>query len=137
MSVKCPSCGFDSPDGAQWCDFCKEPFKKKERPPATGATSPAAAPPSTPAAPKTQTPSSSPKNIEELPQEVRAKIQTLLAAPDDREKVPAIPNWFRALAWLFMAVWLVSGIIVGGILLGRQRSRQESAPLGPSAARPQ
>jgi hypothetical protein len=31
MSVKCPSCGFDSPEGALFCDFCKEPFAKKKK----------------------------------------------------------------------------------------------------------
>src|SRR5258705_162095 len=29
MSLKCPACGFDSPEGAAFCDMCKEPFKKK------------------------------------------------------------------------------------------------------------
>lgn len=27
MSLKCPACGFDSPDAALYCDFCKEPFR--------------------------------------------------------------------------------------------------------------
>lgn len=28
MGVKCPSCGFDSAEGAAWCEMCKEPFGK-------------------------------------------------------------------------------------------------------------
>jgi uncharacterized membrane protein YvbJ len=28
MRVKCPSCGFESAEGAQWCDMCKQPFNK-------------------------------------------------------------------------------------------------------------
>jgi hypothetical protein len=39
---KCPACAFDSPEGAAWCDFCKEPFLKKAKP----APAPAKAEPS-------------------------------------------------------------------------------------------
>ena len=44
MSLKCPSCGFDSPEGAKWCDFCKEPFRRKEAPPPAPAAAPAPGP---------------------------------------------------------------------------------------------
>ncbi|MEK7859687.1 MAG: hypothetical protein AAB320_11170 [Elusimicrobiota bacterium] len=27
--MKCPACGFDSPDDAPWCDLCKEPLRKQ------------------------------------------------------------------------------------------------------------
>ncbi len=30
--IRCPACGFESPDTAQWCDFCKEPFRKAPQP---------------------------------------------------------------------------------------------------------
>lgn len=41
----CPVCGFDSADGALYCDFCKEPFVKKSRPAAApGLVAQAAAP---------------------------------------------------------------------------------------------
>ncbi len=29
--MKCPACGAENKDGQQWCDFCKEPFKPKEK----------------------------------------------------------------------------------------------------------
>lgn len=32
VSVKCPTCRFESPDGAEWCEFCKEPFRRKGTP---------------------------------------------------------------------------------------------------------
>lgn len=31
MKVRCPACGFESVEGAQWCEFCKEPFVKKPK----------------------------------------------------------------------------------------------------------
>ena len=30
--MKCPACGFETPDTQAWCDFCKEPFRKKQDP---------------------------------------------------------------------------------------------------------
>ena len=30
MSLRCPACGFESSAEAKWCDFCKEPFQKKQ-----------------------------------------------------------------------------------------------------------
>ena len=31
MGIRCPACGFESAPEAQWCDFCKEPFRPKKR----------------------------------------------------------------------------------------------------------
>jgi putative endonuclease len=28
--LKCPKCGFDSPDERSWCDLCGEPFRKEK-----------------------------------------------------------------------------------------------------------
>ena len=30
--VKCAACGCESPDGAAWCELCKEPFDKPRKP---------------------------------------------------------------------------------------------------------
>ncbi|MBI4346381.1 MAG: hypothetical protein HY553_05975 [Elusimicrobia bacterium] len=35
--MKCPACGFENPDEAGWCDFCKEPFRRAKAAPANGA----------------------------------------------------------------------------------------------------
>lgn len=32
MSIRCPACGFESPDNSKWCDFCKESFVRKPKP---------------------------------------------------------------------------------------------------------
>ncbi len=143
MGVKCPSCGFESPAEAAWCDFCKEPFRKKEKTP-----SPPVALPAQPVAPAPITAPAPPKgprvryrlpesislqgprlkNPEELPKEAKAKLEAALAMGDGEARIPAFPGWFRALAWLFLGVWFLTGMILGGIFLARTSSRDEAPP---------
>ena len=43
--AKCPACGFESPDGAICCDFCKEPFRRSRPAPEKAAAPPGGIPP--------------------------------------------------------------------------------------------
>jgi hypothetical protein len=81
MSRKCPACGFDSPDAAAFCDFCKEPFVKKPKPadPLAGLTK---------------------EQAEKLP-----AADLLKKDLPPREPAPA---WLRPAAWTFLAVMLLA-----------------------------
>ena len=120
--MKCPACGFDSADGAQWCDFCKEPFNKKK------------APQPVPASP---TPAPGPL----LPKGAEALIPPEFVGLDAGEKVPTLPRWVRPAAWAIVALWVVWGVALLGYYLGKAQPRQEpvagqgvSIPVPPKAA---
>ncbi|MDE2291911.1 MAG: hypothetical protein KGL53_07500 [Elusimicrobia bacterium] len=113
-AVKCPACGMETPEEPGYCDFCKEPFKKKASaaPPAPSAGSPTA------------------QKTVDVPPEVFAK---LLAAgkprpPEERgpvsippefahldagERIEPAPPVVKTLAWAFVAViilWSAVGL---------------------------
>jgi hypothetical protein len=111
MSVKCPSCGFDSPAEAAWCDLCKHPFLKK-RPPS---------PPADPLAGLTK------EQLLELPAE------QLLRA-EEKPAVPPMPPWMRPLAWGFLAVLLVVSSLALFALLARYNKNAPPSPGGESGA---
>lgn len=100
--MKCPSCGFESADGAGWCDFCKEPFR---------AAKPAQAPPA-----------------EKLTAEALADI----VLPPDPEQVPTIPQWARLGAWIFLGLWIIFGCILAGVMKARHEAARAEAPLPAS-----
>ena len=119
MSVRCPSCGFESAQDSAWCDFCKEHFTKGKK--AAPAPPPAAPPPAAaPAQPKLSK------------EELLAKVPAELIASEDEEKIPVIPKWVRILCWIFLGVWFLWGMILGGIIYGRYKARHGDA----SAASP-
>lgn len=39
----------------------------------------------------------------------------------EQERIPVVPRWFRAMAWLFLGAWALTGLILGGILWLRHR----------------
>ena len=102
--IKCPACGFDSPEGAEWCDFCKEPFRKKVR-----------RPPPQPPAPVPQA---------AVPPEARLEGNGSLppdfAGFDSGERIPVPPRWVRAAAWGFLALWALLALLVFGFYLGKK-----------------
>ncbi len=101
MAVKCPACGFDSPDGASWCDFCKEPFRKK----------------------KTAAPQARPErksiSLEELPKEALERLPLELLPGQDGEKVPSAPPWFRTAAWVVLLSILLVVLTMAGMIWAR------------------
>ncbi|MBI3552613.1 MAG: hypothetical protein HY077_08840 [Elusimicrobia bacterium] len=110
MSVKCPACGFDSPDGALFCDFCKEPFKKK--------------------APAKVSDSEAVQELKKLPPEelIKRVPEELLKELAKEEQLPKLPPYFRALSWAFFGLWVVLGMILAALALSRYKARQVPAP---------
>lgn len=91
--AKCPACGFESPDDAVCCDFCKEPFRR-----------------SRPAAP--------PKPAEET----RSGIPPEFRGLDTGGSIPPVPPWLRCAAWAVLAACLVAIMAFAGTCLARQKS---------------
>jgi len=106
--VKCPACGFETPDEQAWCDFCKEPLRKR-RP----AAAPAAAAPQGESVP--------PAKTVPVPDEVWKKLMSVRAegtpasAPsggipaefaglDTGGALPAVPPAVRKGAWVFLGI---------------------------------
>ncbi len=125
MSVKCPACGFDSPDEALYCDFCKEPFKKHA---ATKAPAAQAQPPQTAPAAQELTKLS--------PEELFKRLPTELLKDAEQEKLPTWPQWFRVFAWLFLGAWLMLAIGASLMLFMRGGAKApsggESQPQQPA-----
>lgn len=111
MGPKCPSCGFESAEGAPFCDFCKEPFRK-----AKAASVPV--------------PSEDAKRLlAGLPPELLAKIPPQLLSAKE-EKLPPVEPWVRYAAWGFLGFWLIAGFITAGIWAARYQARQDEASPG-------
>jgi len=100
--MKCPACGFESPDGAEWCDLCKEPFRKK-----------APKPPPAPPAP-------APVRTEADPKGDPVAALSGLAGLGDGERIPVLPGWVRAIAWGFLALWALLALVVFGFYFGKK-----------------
>lgn len=119
--MKCPACKMETPEELGYCDFCKEPFRRKPPPP-------------------------EPKSVEkvEVPAAVMAKILEAkrlapgpqpaepggippeFAALDAGERIPELPPVARKLAWAFLAIIVVwAGV---GLLLVMKRARQAPLP---------
>lgn len=115
MSVKCSRCGFDSPDGASWCDFCKEPFAKKPK-----ASAPAAVPEPAPA---------------RLAGLTKEGVETLavdqLLKPEE-PPIAAPPGWLRPLAWIMLAATIVLGTISLFVLQRHYEGLLHHAPPAPA-----
>lgn len=116
--MKCPACGFDSPEGAQWCDFCKEPFRRKPEP--APAAPPAPAPGAAPAVP------ASPPPPKANGAESSSPIPEEFSHLDPGERMPVVPPYLRYAAWLFLALWLAAAILVVGYWTGK--SVKDPAP---------
>lgn len=108
--MKCPACGFDSPDDAAWCDFCKEPFRKRS--PQPSELEPGRPPAPVPAEPKRN---GAPR-LEEF------------AHLDAGERMPILPSWVRGVAIAIVAIWLLVGFVVLGFYVGKQRARGGPPP---------
>ena len=105
--MKCPACGFDSPDEAGWCDFCKEPFRKRAPAPtpASGAPLAQTAPP---------------------PQANGVHID--LTKLDAGERIPVVAPALRYAAWAFLGIWFVWGMVLLGYYLGKKKLVEDAPP---------
>ncbi|MCX5794470.1 MAG: hypothetical protein NTY77_03095 [Elusimicrobia bacterium] len=103
--VRCPACGCESPDSAQWCDLCKEPFRRGR---------PAAAPAANPA------PAGEPKT----------GIPPEFLALDTGGKIPAAPPWLRYAAWSVVAACVILIMAFLGAYLAKQSLPQPAQQSG-------
>lgn len=120
---------MESPDGAQWCDFCKEPFAKK---PKAAAPAPAPSPASVPAAaplpsPAAQPPTPSAGDLDALKKLSKEQLAALKAEDLLKADVPAtpVPTWLRPVSWLFMLTLLALSAMALAMLYGQYKERQE------------
>ena len=110
--VRCPACGFESPDAAQWCDFCKEPFRKPR---------PAAAP--------APAPTPTPIRQQEPDQEFEAGIPPEFLGLDAGGEVPVLPPWVRYAAWSTLCAAAIALAALLTAYLSRQNERAQDAPV--------
>jgi hypothetical protein len=121
--MKCPACGFETPDTQNWCDFCKEPFKRP---------APAAAP-----EPAQKTPA---LDAVRLSEEALRKVITPEKALDllkqsAGERIPVVPQNIRILAWAFFALVMVA-FAVTALVMVRKAQRGALGPNLPGAEAP-
>ncbi len=107
--VKCPACGFESPEGAQWCDFCKEPFNKKPKP----APAPAVA------SPPLKLP---PPPLPSASQDVAAGIPPEFAGLDTGGKIPVAPPWFKYAGLALLGIWILCMVWMAGFYMAKANS---------------
>lgn len=136
--MKCPACSMETPEDQGYCDFCKEPFRKKAPP------EPASAPkqPSVPVPPEVMEkvlahknapgPSGSPYSPDIPPE---------FAEMGDGERIAGLPPAAKQLAWAFLALILLWTAVGMGWFLVKAR-RMEGRPskgaiLPPHEAIPQ
>ncbi|HAM36244.1 MAG TPA: hypothetical protein DEB40_12685 [Elusimicrobia bacterium] len=115
--VKCPACGFESPDSAQWCDFCKEPFRKASK-----------------KEPSIQPPPEKPK-IEAVP---NGQIPPHFLDMDTGGNIPVLPSWVRYAAWAVLGAWLIAMITLFTTYMAKQDALENAAAArrhAPSRAR--
>jgi hypothetical protein len=127
--MKCPACGFDTPDTQSWCDFCKEPFRKK-------ADSAPAPRPDIKA--KVDIPPAVLAKLLKAKDEVFEKkdagpIPSEFLHLDTGGKIGGAPPYAKKMAWVFVAiifVWTGIGLIW---LMGKTRRIKEgrALPLSP------
>jgi hypothetical protein len=110
MSHKCPACGFDSPDGAQWCDMCKEPFQKKTTRPTPAAAAAAHAAAAELAA---NLPPADVKDLKKLPpEELFKRLPLELSRDGGAGDIPKLPPWFLTAAYVFIAALAIMTVLL-------------------------
>lgn len=133
--MKCPACGMETPEEPGYCDFCKEPFRRKPPPPGPKAPEKVSLPPEVMAKlldAKRVPPPAPVGTGPDLPPE----FVQLAAA----ERMPVVPPWARYLAWAFMAGILTLSAVGFVYVLTRPRPKTpsdgETPPGRPRRAAP-
>jgi hypothetical protein len=103
--VKCPACGFESPDEAQWCDFCKEPFRKAR-----------------PATPPAKVDSEAVRKALDPTDGIPPEFLAL----DSGGKIPPVPPWLRYATWSVIAAWFIAIMAFMGAYLAKRNSPSQT-----------
>lgn len=83
--AKCPACGFESPDDALCCDFCKEPFRRGR-----------------------------PSAVREKTEKPEAGIPPEFLSLGTGGSIPRVPPWLRYAAWAVLAAcFLATAALIG------------------------
>ena len=128
--MKCPACKMETPEELGYCDFCKEPFRRKAPEPAPKVRDTVAVPPEVMA-----------KLLEAKNQasvEAAGPIPPEFAALDAGERIPEFPPHVRKLAWAFLALVMFAGSLGLVYVLGRAQKGQAQVPppVGPGPSTP-
>ena len=118
-AVKCPACGMESPEELGYCDFCKEPFRKKkpEAPPPPPKKSEVPVPPEVFAKlmqAKTQA----------TPEGEKPGIPAEFAHLDAGERIERLPPWLRYFTWGFLAFIILVGLGAAGYVMIQAKRRK-------------
>ncbi len=122
--MKCPACGFETPEAHGYCDFCKEPFRKKPEP--AKAPKPQ---------PKVEVPPAVMAKLLEVSAETGkhagppAAIPLEFAHLDAGEKIAGPSALLRAAAWMFLSGVLAAGTAAGLYAVHKRKAmRRRRAP---------
>ena len=128
--MKCPACGFETPEEQGHCDFCKEPFRRKAEPPRNAK-----------AQPKVDIPPAVMAKLMEVRVEGKksagppAVIPPEFAHLDAGERLPGASALLRFAAWTFLATVILIGVAASLVAVQRRKAaaskpaRRDSAPL--------
>ncbi|MFH2204099.1 MAG: hypothetical protein ABIJ96_13345 [Elusimicrobiota bacterium] len=127
--MKCPACGFETPDAQHWCDFCKEPFRKKEEPRAVPAQPPVKiAPELLSKLAEVKKEACSVKDAGGIPPE--------FAHLDTGGKIEGFSPFLRSLAYGFLAFCILLMVVVGFLAMSRERRKVRTGESAVGAAIP-
>ncbi|MFA6029333.1 MAG: hypothetical protein WC969_05740 [Elusimicrobiota bacterium] len=146
--MKCPACGFETPDAQGWCDFCKEPFRRTQKD-APASAEPAHAAPPAPVVPA-PAPAKSPAIVPSAPAAVPASpagSASTEPAPkltpeqafellrlDPGERIPPVSPALRYAAYGFLLVCLLWAAAMTMILMNRAQRMQTAPPPAEASA---
>lgn len=129
--MKCPACKMETPEELGYCDFCKEPFRRKAPEPEPKPKETVAVPPEVMAKVLEAKTQASAKAAGPIPPE--------FAALDAGERIPQFPPHVRKLAWAFLALVVFAGSLGLVYMLARARQVPVRVPVpvgpGPSSQR--
>lgn len=132
--MKCPACGFETDEEQGWCDFCKEPFRKKKAPEA----------PKPGAADAAQKPQEKAPALEASPKGAAAAVPVEAAQPGvlskltaeqafellksmPQERIPEIPPIVRYAAWILWGLICLLMLVVGIFAINRSRMQRTNS----------
>jgi len=133
--MNCPACKMETPEELGYCDFCKEPFRRKPAPAEQRPKEEVAVPPQVMAkllAAK--------RTAEAAPAGPVGTIPPEFAALDDGGRIPEVPASARKLAWIFLASVLLLGAVALTYMAARSPRRLPlpmPPPLPPGAVAPE
>ncbi|MFA6093391.1 MAG: hypothetical protein WCU88_06100 [Elusimicrobiota bacterium] len=126
--MKCPACGFETPEEQGWCDFCKEPFRRRTAEPAARADLPAAPVPAAAAA-APPLPKGGPLPPAAAAQSPLSEEQISELLRQDREQIPEASPALRYVSWAFAVFIAVLCVTTTIFLIWNGRRAQQGSSM--------